>query len=193
MIFNNDQGSQFTSDAFTGRLDASNIAISWDGRGSYFDNIFIERLSRSVKYEEVYLNDYDSVNTAYRRLKDYFNLYDQVRLHQWLDYRTQRANSEQDLLSPSLSSRLIERDPLCYKGGNLGYLNLLHSCLKDGGKFTLSARLNPAYGASGNSIGVLPYSLFIRLISVRGEIGDLMVADSILQMYKVELRIYGKC
>ena len=92
MIFNNDQGSQFTSDAFTGRLETSNIAISWDGRGSYFDNIFIERLWRSVKYEEVYLNDYDSVNTAYRRLKDYFNLYDQVRLHQSIDYRTQQAS-----------------------------------------------------------------------------------------------------
>ena len=67
LIFNNDQGSQFTSEAFTGRLEASNIAISWNGRGSYFDNIFIERLWRSVKYEEVYLNDYDSMNTAHRR------------------------------------------------------------------------------------------------------------------------------
>ena len=55
LIFNNDQGSQFTSDAFTARLQAANIAISWDGRGSYFDNIFIERLWRTVKYEEVYL------------------------------------------------------------------------------------------------------------------------------------------
>ena len=88
LIFNNDQGSQFTSEAFTGRLEASNIAISWNGRGSYFDNIFIERLWRSVKYEEVYLNDYDSMNTAHRRLRDYFNFYNREWLHQSLDYRT---------------------------------------------------------------------------------------------------------
>ena len=92
LIFNNDQGSQFTSEAFTDRLEASieasNIAISWNGRGSYFDNIFIERLWRSVKYEEVYLNDYDSTNTAHRRSRDYFNFYNRERLHQSLDYRT---------------------------------------------------------------------------------------------------------
>jgi putative transposase len=91
LIFNNDQGSQFTSDAFTARLQAANIAISWDGRGSYFDNIFIERLWRSVKYEEVYLNDYDSVTTAWRRLRDYFNFYNQQRFHQSLNYRTPHA------------------------------------------------------------------------------------------------------
>lgn len=88
LIFNNDQGSQFTSEAFTGRLEASNIAISWNGRGSYFDNIFIERLWRSVKYEEVYVNDYDSMNMAQRRLRDYFNYYNRERFHQSLDYRT---------------------------------------------------------------------------------------------------------
>jgi len=88
LIFNNDQGSQFTSEAFTNRLKAADIAISWDGRGSYFDNIFIERLWRSVKYEEVYLNDYDSVATACCRLRDYFNFYNQQRLHQSLNYRT---------------------------------------------------------------------------------------------------------
>ena len=88
LIFNNDQGSQFTSDAFTNRLKAADIAISWDSRGSYFDNIFIERLWRSVKYEEVYLNDYDSVTTASCRLRDYFNFYNQQRFHQALNYRT---------------------------------------------------------------------------------------------------------
>ena len=85
LIFNTDPGSQFTSDAFTTRLKAANIAISWD---SYFDNIFIERLWRSVKYEAVYLNDYDSVATASCRLRDYFNFYNQQRFHQSLDYRT---------------------------------------------------------------------------------------------------------
>jgi putative transposase len=64
-IFNSDQGSQFTAEAFTGRLQAAEIAISWDGRGRVFDNIFIERLWRSVKYEEVYLNDYGSVTEAW--------------------------------------------------------------------------------------------------------------------------------
>ncbi len=88
LILNTDQGSQFTSDAFTTRLEASNIAISWDGRGRVFDNIFIEPLWRSVKYEEVYLNGYDSVSTASRRLSDYFNFYNQERFHQSLDYRT---------------------------------------------------------------------------------------------------------
>ena len=88
VIFNNDQGSQFTSDAFTNRLQAANVAISWDRRGSYFDNIFIERLWRSVKYEEVYLNDYDSLPTAWCRLRDYFNFYNQQRFHQALNYRT---------------------------------------------------------------------------------------------------------
>ena len=88
LIFNNDQGSQFTADAFTNRLKAADIAISWDSRGSYFDNIFIERLWRSVKYEEVYLNDYDSVTTAFGRLRDYFHFYNQQRFHQALNYRT---------------------------------------------------------------------------------------------------------
>ena len=88
LIFNNDQGTQFTSDAFTDRLHAAQVAISWDSRGSYFDNIFIERLWRSVKYEEVYLNDYDSMATASCRLRDYFNFYNQQRFHQSLNYRT---------------------------------------------------------------------------------------------------------
>lgn len=88
LIFNNDQGSQFTADAFTARLQAAHVAISWDSRGSYFDNIFIERLWRSVKYEEVYLNDYDSIHTAWCRLRDYFNFYNRERFHQSLNYRT---------------------------------------------------------------------------------------------------------
>ncbi len=87
LIFNNDQGSQFTSEAFTDRLQASNVAISWTGNGRYYDNIFVERLWRSVKYEEVYPNDYDSMETTHRRLKDYFNFYNRERFHQSLDYR----------------------------------------------------------------------------------------------------------
>jgi len=87
-IFNSDQGSQFTSEAFTGRLEREGIRISMDGRGRVFDNIFVERLWRSVKYEEVYLNEYDSVWMAEDRLARYFEFYNEERIHQSLDYRT---------------------------------------------------------------------------------------------------------
>ena len=74
-IFNNDQGSQFTSSAFTGLLEQNNIRISMDGRGRAFDNIFIERLWRTVKYEEVYLHDYQDGVDAYFALDKYFRFY----------------------------------------------------------------------------------------------------------------------
>ena len=87
-IFNNDQGSQFTSSAFTSRLQAAGVRISWDGRGRALDNIFVERLWRSVKYEEVYLKDYHSIAEAERGLNAYFQFYNQERLHQSLEYQT---------------------------------------------------------------------------------------------------------
>jgi len=87
-IFNTDQGVQFTSQAFTGRLLTAGVRISMDGRGRALDNIFVERLWRSVKYEEVYLKDYESVPTAVAGLRQYFEFYNQQRLHQALDYRT---------------------------------------------------------------------------------------------------------
>jgi putative transposase len=87
-IFNTDQGSQFTSEAFTGILQEAGVAISMDGRGRAFDNIFVERLWRSVKYEEVYLKDYGVVDEARRGLSDYFALYNTERLHQSLGYKT---------------------------------------------------------------------------------------------------------
>jgi putative transposase len=87
-IFNTDQGAQFTSQEFTGRLLAQDIVISMDGRGRALDNIFIERLWRSVKYEEVYLHDYQGVPEAVRGLRYYFNFYNHQRLHQSLGYRT---------------------------------------------------------------------------------------------------------
>jgi putative transposase len=87
-IFNTDQGSQFTSEAFTGILQDAGVAISMDGRGRAFDNIFVERLWRSVKYEEVYLKDYGVVDEARRGLSDYFALYNTERLHQSLGYKT---------------------------------------------------------------------------------------------------------
>ena len=87
-IFNTDQGSQFTSDGFIGVLEDADIAISMDGRGRVFDNIFVERLWRSVKYEEVYLKDYGTVEEARQNLAAYFHLYNYERLHQSLGYLT---------------------------------------------------------------------------------------------------------
>jgi len=95
-IFNSDQGSQFTSDAFIGRLKQASVAQSrsceersnLDGRGRVFGNIFIERLWRTVKYEEVYLNEYQSVTDAKDGLSRYFDFYNQERLHQSLGYMT---------------------------------------------------------------------------------------------------------
>ena len=87
-IFNSDQGVQFTSHEFTHRLEAAHIRISRDGRGRALDNIFVERFWRSVKYEEVYLKDYDTVPTAVENLKAYFIFYNQERLHQSLGYLT---------------------------------------------------------------------------------------------------------
>jgi putative transposase len=90
-IFNSDQGSQFTSEKFTGELTAKDIAISMDGRGRCMDNIFIERLWRSLKYEEVYLKDYESVTEARTGIDRYLRFYNQERLHQSLEYRTPSA------------------------------------------------------------------------------------------------------
>lgn len=90
-IFNSDQGAQFTSLAFTERLLRRNIQISMDGRGRALDNIFIERLWRTVKYEEVYLHDYQTVPEAISGLRSYFNFYNGGRLHQALNYQTPEA------------------------------------------------------------------------------------------------------
>jgi len=87
-IFNTDQGSQFTSGEWIGELTAAGITISMDGRGRAFDNIFTERLWRSVKYEEVYPKQYGTAAEAWQNLRGYFHLYNQERLHQALDYRT---------------------------------------------------------------------------------------------------------
>ena len=90
-IFNSDQGSQFTSEAFTETLLERGIRISMDGRGRALDNIFVERLWRSVKYEEIYLKDYCSVAEAIAGLRAYFEFYNRERLHQSLDYQTPEA------------------------------------------------------------------------------------------------------
>jgi len=90
-IFNTDQGAQFTSAAFTKRLEAADVRISMDGRGRALDNVFVERLWRSVKYEEVYLKDYSGFADAVRNLAAYFRFYNRERLHQALGYRTPAA------------------------------------------------------------------------------------------------------
>jgi len=87
-IFNTDQGSQFTSEGFTGVLTANGIAISMDGKGSWRDNVFVERIWKSVKYEEVYLHAYDSVGEARASLARYLDFYNGRRPHSSLDRRT---------------------------------------------------------------------------------------------------------
>lgn len=87
-IFNTDQGSQFTSERFIEKLDSHGINISMDGKGSWMDNVFIERLWRSVKYEDVYLKGYESIGAARQGLKAYFEFYNGNRRHQSLDRKT---------------------------------------------------------------------------------------------------------
>jgi putative transposase len=90
-IFNSDQGAQFTSLEFTGRLAAAGIHMSMDGRGRALDNVFVERLWRTVKYEEIYLKDYGTPREAIQGLEQFFQLYNQQRPHQALGYQTPAA------------------------------------------------------------------------------------------------------
>jgi putative transposase len=90
-IFNSDQGSQFTSVEFNGILKAEDVKISMDGRGRVFDNIFVERLWRTIKYEEVYIKDYEDGPSAYKGLSVYIPFYNDERLHQSLNYLTPSA------------------------------------------------------------------------------------------------------
>ena len=87
-VFNTDQGSQFTSEAFTGLLEREGVRVSMDGKGRYSDNIFVERLWRTVKYEEVYLKAYSGGREAKADIDDYFRFYNSQRPHQALGYRT---------------------------------------------------------------------------------------------------------
>lgn len=87
-IFNSDQGSQFTSNDFTETLLEKKVKISMDGRGRVFDNIFIERLWRTVKYSNVYVQDYQTITDVREGLKKFFTFYNRERIHQSLDYQT---------------------------------------------------------------------------------------------------------
>ena len=90
-VFNTDQGVQFTAEAFTGRLERAGVAVSMDGRGRALDNVFVERLWRSVKYEDIYIRGYETVPELTLGLGRYFAFYNDERLHQSLDYRTPAA------------------------------------------------------------------------------------------------------
>jgi putative transposase len=90
-IFNTDQGSQFTSDAFTGVLKNKGIAISMDGKGRWVDNVFVERLWRTVKYEDIYLHAYETPITLHTGLTHFFKFYNTQRRHSALDRRTPHA------------------------------------------------------------------------------------------------------
>ncbi len=87
-VFNTDRGVQFTAAAWTGRLESAGVAVSMDGKGRCLDNVFVERLWRSVKYEDLYVWRYESVPELRRGLERYFGYYNEERLHQALDYRT---------------------------------------------------------------------------------------------------------
>ena len=87
-VFNTDQGVQFTANVWTERLERAGVAVSMDGRGRCLDNVFVERLWRSVKYEDVYLRGYETVRELERGLGAYFTFYNGERPHQSLDYQT---------------------------------------------------------------------------------------------------------
>ena len=90
-VFNTDQGSQFTAEAFTGKLVSAGVAVSMDGRGRCLGNVFVERLWRTVKYEDIYLWRYETVPQLQQGLGRYFPYYNEERLHQALVYRTTAA------------------------------------------------------------------------------------------------------
>ena len=115
-IFNSDQGSQFTSESFTSRLLENNVKISMDGRGRAYDNIFIERLWRSVKYEDIYLRQYQNIPECKTGLGKYFGFYDTERRHQALDYKT-----PQEVYSEGMAN--------CCEGGRSRVMHLRKSLI----------------------------------------------------------------
>jgi len=108
-IFNTDQGAQFTGAAFTGVLEEHGVRISMDGKGSYNDNLFIERLWRTVKYEEIYLKAYQDGREARESLRQYFRFYNDERFHQAHGYRTP-AEVFGSMVESLTSGRTAEHD-----------------------------------------------------------------------------------
>ena len=111
-IFNSDQGTQFTSDEFIARLESREIQVSMDGRGRVYDNIFIERLWRSVKYEEVYIHEYETVRDAIKKLGSYFEFYNHERLHASLGYRTPSEVYLRQKESKGATNNLVSTYPM---------------------------------------------------------------------------------
>jgi putative transposase len=107
-IFNTDQGAQFTSSAFTGKLEAAGIAISMDGRGRFMDNIFIERLWRSIKYEEVHLKAYADGREARAGIGSWMNFYNHRRPHQALDNQTPMAVWREGMARPERPAEAVD-------------------------------------------------------------------------------------
>ena len=126
-IFNTDQGAQFTSEAFTGLLEQHGVRISMDGKGSYNDNLFLERLWRTVKYEEVYLKAYQDGRDARAEIGNYFRFYNTERPHQALGYRTP-AEVFTSIPVEATSGDVLESltpDPLRIAGPNLNIAPVL--------------------------------------------------------------------
>jgi len=123
-IFNTDQGAQFTSEVFTGLLAQHGIRISMDGKGSYNDNLFIERLWRTVKYEEVYLKAYQDGRDARIGLGNFFRFYNTERPHQALDYRTPAEVFTVETTHGGMVESLT-RDPLRIAGPDLNLALIL--------------------------------------------------------------------
>lgn len=119
-VFNTDQGCQFTARAYRSRLEKAGVAISMDGRGRALDNAFIERLWRSLKYEEVYLREYTSVSRAAASLRSYFAFYNERRRHQSLGYRTPAAVYAEGVSSPGI--RRVEKSTRSWSE-QVGYSN----------------------------------------------------------------------
>jgi len=126
-IFNTDQGSQFTGEAFTGLLEQYGVRISMDGKGSYNDNLFIERLWRTVKYEEVYLKAYENGRDARACIGDYFRFYNTKRPHQALGYRTPAEVFNSTPVEATIAGMIesLTPDPLRIAGPNLSIAPIL--------------------------------------------------------------------
>ena len=126
-IFNTDQGAQFTGEAFTGLLEQHGVRISMDGKGSYNDNLFIERLWRTVKYEEVYLKAYKDARDARISLSDYFRFYNTERPHQSHDYRTPAEVYCTTTVEPDNGGMVesLTPDPLRIAGPDLNIASIL--------------------------------------------------------------------
>ena len=138
-VFNTDQGSQFTGEGFTGLLEQHGVRISMDGKGRYSDNIFIERLWRTVKYEEVYLKAYSSGREAKAGLDAYFSCYNNQRPHQALGYWTPAKVFNGDSV-PSDEQSIETRSPT---GGSLV------NCEKTAGRSLNISRFCPTYSERG--------------------------------------------